>query len=157
MPSWFEVGNIWKTLREIDLRPIRAQAEQITTIAVVGGGDSALDWTLDLADKAAGLTLVHRRPEFKAAPASVAKMQALVASGRIRFIEGTADSLLQEGGAFRGIRVKGSDGTLDMLHQQYAWVNVLAQTENLFKPIIVAMFISPVHLQELSMLIQLLQ
>ena len=80
-------------------------------LVIFGGGDSALDWTLDLADKAAGLTLVHRRPEFKAAPASVAKMLALVASGRIRFIEGTADSLLQEGGAFRGVRVKGSDGT----------------------------------------------
>lgn len=39
MPSWFEVGNIWKTLREIDLRPIRAEAEQITTLAIVGGSE----------------------------------------------------------------------------------------------------------------------
>lgn len=42
MPSWFEVGNIWKTLREIDLRPIRAEAERVTTIAVVGD-ESARD------------------------------------------------------------------------------------------------------------------
>lgn len=41
MPSWFEVGNIWKTLREIDLRPIRAEAERITTIAVVAKDDSS--------------------------------------------------------------------------------------------------------------------
>jgi thioredoxin reductase (NADPH) len=38
-------------------------------------------------------------------------MQALVAAGRIRFIEGTADGLLKDGEAFKGIRVKGSDGT----------------------------------------------
>lgn len=36
MPSWFEVGNIWKILREVDLRPIRAEAEESTRISVVG-------------------------------------------------------------------------------------------------------------------------
>src|SRR5208282_6098214 len=41
-------------------------------LVVFGGGDSALDWTLNLAPQAAGLTLVHRRAEFRAAPASVA-------------------------------------------------------------------------------------
>ncbi len=56
-------------------------------LVIFGGGDSALDWTLDLADKAASLTLVHRRAEFRAAPASVAKMQALVAAGKMKFIE----------------------------------------------------------------------
>jgi thioredoxin reductase (NADPH) len=79
-------------------------------LVIFGGGDSALDWTLDLAEKAASLTLVHRRPEFRAAPASVEKMRALVAAGRIRFVEGTAESLLKDGEAFAGIRVKGSDG-----------------------------------------------
>ncbi len=39
MPSWFDVGNIWKNLREVDLRPIRAQAERPTTIAIVGGNE----------------------------------------------------------------------------------------------------------------------
>jgi len=79
-------------------------------LVIFGGGDSALDWTLDLADKAASLTLVHRRPEFRGAPASVEKMKALVAAGRIRFVEGTAESVLKNGEAFAGIRVKGSDG-----------------------------------------------
>ncbi len=58
-------------------------------LVIFGGGDSALDWTLDFADKARSLTLVHRRAEFRAAPASVGRMQALVAAGRINFIEGT--------------------------------------------------------------------
>ena len=79
-------------------------------LVIFGGGDSALDWTLDLADKAASLTLVHRRPEFRGAPASVEKMKALVAAGRIRFVEGTAEAVLKDGEAFAGIRVKGSDG-----------------------------------------------
>ena len=91
-------------------------------VVIFGGGDSALDWTLDFADKAASLTLVHRRPEFKAAPASVAKMQELVAAGRIKFVEGIAEGLMAEGDAFKGIRVKGTDGT----HHELAAERVLA-------------------------------
>lgn len=41
MPSWFDIGNIWKNLREVDLRPIRAQAEHATTIAVVGDDETS--------------------------------------------------------------------------------------------------------------------
>jgi thioredoxin reductase (NADPH) len=84
-------------------------------LAIFGGGDSALDWTLDLAEKAASLTLVHRRAEFRAAPASVEKMRALEAAGRIRFIEGTAEGVLTQGESFAGIRVKSADGRLQEL------------------------------------------
>jgi thioredoxin reductase (NADPH) len=84
-------------------------------LVIFGGGDSALDWTLDLAEKAASLTLVHRRPEFRAAPASVARMQELVAAGHVRFVEGTAAGLLRDGEAFAGISVKGADGVLHEL------------------------------------------
>jgi thioredoxin reductase (NADPH) len=79
-------------------------------LVIFGGGDSALDWTLDLIDKVKSLTLVHRRADFRAAPASVAKMQALVASGRMRFIEGTAQSIATAAGALSGVRVKDSAG-----------------------------------------------
>ncbi len=41
MPSWFDIGNIWKNLREIDLRPIRAEAERPTWIALVGHDENA--------------------------------------------------------------------------------------------------------------------
>ena len=78
-------------------------------LVIFGGGDSALDWALELAGKAASLTLVHRRAEFRAAPASVARMYELVAAGRIRFIEGVADSLLP-GEGFAGLVVRGNDG-----------------------------------------------
>jgi len=81
-------------------------------LVVFGGGDSALDWVLDLAGKAASITLVHRRAEFRAAPASVAKMQELVAAGKMGFIEGTAQSLAMADGRMTGVRVKGNDGVL---------------------------------------------
>ena len=48
-------------------------------IIICGGGDSALDWVLALADKAVELTLVHRRDEYRAAPASVAAVKKLAA------------------------------------------------------------------------------
>ncbi len=51
-------------------------------LVIVGGGDSALDWTLNLQPIAKRVTLVHRRDEFRAAPDSVNKMCALVAERR---------------------------------------------------------------------------
>jgi thioredoxin reductase (NADPH) len=57
-------------------------------LVICGGGDSALDWTVALHDKARSLTLVHRRAEFRAAPATVARMRELVAAGKMQFIEG---------------------------------------------------------------------
>ena len=47
-------------------------------VLIVGGGDSALDWTLNLQSVAKSITLLHRRAEFRAAPASVQKMLTLV-------------------------------------------------------------------------------
>ncbi|HUN24961.1 MAG TPA: NAD(P)/FAD-dependent oxidoreductase [Steroidobacteraceae bacterium] len=84
-------------------------------LVVFGGGDSALDWTLELAPRAASLTLVHRRGEFRAAPASVAKMRELVAGGRMRHIEGLAQSLIAPDGTLQGVRVKAADGTVHAL------------------------------------------
>lgn len=53
------------------------------TLVVAGGGDSALDWALNLQPIAKRVTLVHRRDEFRAAPDSVSKMRALVAEGKM--------------------------------------------------------------------------
>ncbi|HVP34039.1 MAG TPA: NAD(P)/FAD-dependent oxidoreductase [Steroidobacteraceae bacterium] len=84
-------------------------------LVVFGGGDSALDWTLELASKARSLDLVHRRAEFRAAPASVARMRELVAAGRIRLYEALPHSLVSEGGALRGVNVRAADGSLTAL------------------------------------------
>jgi thioredoxin reductase (NADPH) len=85
-------------------------------LVIFGGGDSALDWTLEFVGKARSVTLVHRRPEFRAQPASVSKMRDLVAHGSMRYVEGVAHSLLKEGAALRGIRVKSLDGQFHDVH-----------------------------------------
>jgi len=56
-------------------------------LAILGGGDSALDWVLELIDIAEHITLVHRRDEYRAVDASVAKMRQLVVDGRMDVLE----------------------------------------------------------------------
>jgi thioredoxin reductase (NADPH) len=55
-------------------------------VVVAGGGDSALDWTIFLADIASELTLIHRRKEFRGALDSVEKVEHLVAAGRVTLL-----------------------------------------------------------------------
>ncbi len=80
-------------------------------VLIVGGGDSALDWTLNLQPVAKSLTLLHRRSEFRAAPASVQKMLALVESGNIAFKLGQVTELHGADGQLTGATVKAPDGT----------------------------------------------
>jgi thioredoxin reductase (NADPH) len=55
-------------------------------IVIAGGGDSALDWSIFLANVAASVTLIHRRNEFRGALDSVEKVQELKSSGKIKLI-----------------------------------------------------------------------
>src|SRR5260370_12597325 len=80
-------------------------------LLIVGGGDSALDWTLNLAPLAKHLTLLHRRSEFRGAPDSVNKMMALVGEGKIDFVLGQVASLEGEGGRIAKAIVKRNDGS----------------------------------------------
>ena len=81
-------------------------------LLIVGGGDSALDWTLNLQPLAAHLTLLHRRDDFRAAPASVNKMRALVAAGAMDLKIGQVTALEGESGMLSGATVKASDGAV---------------------------------------------
>src|SRR5690606_35853828 len=67
-------------------------------VVIVGGGDSALDWTLNLEPLARSLTLVHRRDEFRGHADSVNKMRKLVEEGRINFVMGQLGRLEGEDG-----------------------------------------------------------
>ncbi len=78
-------------------------------LLIAGGGDSALDWTLEFCGKARSLTLVHRRAEFRAQPASVTRMQELAAAGRLRLVEGTIGALAIDGERLVGASVTGKD------------------------------------------------
>jgi thioredoxin reductase (NADPH) len=80
-------------------------------ILIVGGGDSALDWTLNLAPLASHLTLLHRRSEFRASPDSVNKMMALVGEDKIDFVVGQVTSLKGSDGQISEAIVKTSDGS----------------------------------------------
>jgi thioredoxin reductase (NADPH) len=79
-------------------------------LLIVGGGDSALDWTLNLQPIAKRLTLVHRRDEFRGAPDSVNKMRALVASGGMDLKIGQVSVLEGADGTLTAVTVKGNDG-----------------------------------------------
>ena len=78
-------------------------------ILIVGGGDSALDWTLNLHPLAKRVTLLHRRDDFRAAPHSVEQMRALVAAGKLDLKIGQVTGLEGEGGMLSGAAVKGND------------------------------------------------
>jgi thioredoxin reductase (NADPH) len=56
-------------------------------LLIVGGGDSALDWTNELS-KTSNVTLMHRRKEFKASPDSVSKMLELEKDKKVNFLLG---------------------------------------------------------------------
>jgi thioredoxin reductase (NADPH) len=75
-------------------------------VLVVGGGDSALDWTLNLQPLAKSLTLMHRRDDFRGAPHSVEKMRALVADGKMRLVIGQVSALHGTGSLLEGVTVK---------------------------------------------------
>jgi thioredoxin reductase (NADPH) len=87
-------------------------------LVIFGGGDSALDWALDLAPKAASIALVHRRPEFRGAPATLARLRELAAAGQLRFVEGLAHSLHSDAGALKGVHVKMTGGELELLEAE---------------------------------------
>ncbi len=56
------------------------------TVVIAGGGDSAVDWAISLAEVAASVAVVHRRPKFRAAPESEARLKALADAGAIELV-----------------------------------------------------------------------
>jgi thioredoxin reductase (NADPH) len=79
-------------------------------VLVVGGGDSALDWTLNLQPLARSLTLLHRRDEFRGAPHSVEKMRALVGEGKVKLLIGQVTGLHGGDGQLEAVTVKTKEG-----------------------------------------------
>jgi thioredoxin reductase (NADPH) len=96
----------------VHYRVRRAEDLHGEELLVLGGGDSALDWALALAATARRLTLVHRRAEFRAAPASVARLQELARAGALAYLEGVVQRLELDGGVLTGADIKIADGTL---------------------------------------------
>ena len=78
-------------------------------ILIAGGGDSALDWTINLAPIAAKLTLVHHRDGFRAAQHSVNQMRELAAHGKINFEVASVKALHGENGQLNAVTLSGAD------------------------------------------------
>jgi len=74
-------------------------------IIILGGGDSALDWTLALHGKARCITLVHRRSEYRAQPASVKAMKVLADGETLIEIHGHVAAVCEQDGAFTGLEI----------------------------------------------------
>lgn len=79
-------------------------------IVIAGGGDSALDWTINLESIAEKITLIHRRPDFRAAPDSVEKMRALVNAGKIDLHIGQITGLTGDNGQIESVETKDKEG-----------------------------------------------
>ena len=89
----------------------KMEAFRDKTIVISGGGDSALDWVLNLQPIARRVTLIHRRDDFRAAPHSVAKMRELVAAGEMDLVIAQAVALKGETGhALESVHIEDSDG-----------------------------------------------
>jgi thioredoxin reductase (NADPH) len=100
----YENKSIFYLVRRID-------AFRGKRVVIAGGGDSALDWTLNLAPVASKLTLLHRRDQFRAAPDSVNKMKALLAEKKIDFELGQLHALEGENGVLRKVIARREDNS----------------------------------------------
>jgi thioredoxin reductase (NADPH) len=101
----YEEKSVFYAVRKMD-------AFRDKRLLIVGGGDSALDWTLNLQPIAKRLTLVHRRDDFRGAPDSVNKMRALVAAGGMDLKIGQVATLEGSDGRLAACSIKGNDGAV---------------------------------------------
>ena len=70
-------------------------------VVIAGGGDSAVDWALSLAEVASQVYMIHRRPKFRAAPESVTRLEALAKAGKVEMVV-----------PYQLARLEGSNGAL---------------------------------------------
>ncbi len=99
----FEPDSVYYAVRKIETFRGRS-------VLIVGGGDSALDWTLNLVPVAKRVTLMHRRDEFRAAPHSVEQMRALVRDGAMDLRIGQATKLEGQNGRLEKVICRDNNG-----------------------------------------------
>ena len=98
----FEGSSVFYSVRRIEEFRDR-------DVLIVGGGDSALDWTLSLQPVAKSLTLLHRRDDFRAAPHTVEQMRTLVAAGEMQLEIGQIKELHGRDGQLSSVSIKTKD------------------------------------------------
>lgn len=75
-------------------------------ILIAGGGDSALDWTIELSSLANELTLIHRRSSFRGALDSVEKVMALAKAGKVNLITEAQAVGVEGAGSLERVMIK---------------------------------------------------
>jgi thioredoxin reductase (NADPH) len=91
-------------------------------IVILGGGDSALDWTLELHGKASKITLVHRRDEYRAQPASVKKMKERADQKSLSEFQGHVRGVFESGGDFGGVEILDPEGQTHLINADEVFV-----------------------------------
>ena len=89
-------------------------------VVIAGGGDSAIDWTISLADIAEHIYLVHRRPKFRASPETVDQVHKLAESGKVEMvIPYQLEGLKGKNGHLDSVIVKDLDDKIKNLPADY--------------------------------------
>ncbi|MBN8827604.1 MAG: NAD(P)/FAD-dependent oxidoreductase [Sphingobacteriia bacterium] len=90
------------------------------TLVIAGGGDSAVDWALNLADIAKKIYVVHRRPKFRCAPESHDQLTKLAETGKIELvIPYQLEALKGQNGILEAVIVKDLDNNERALEADY--------------------------------------
>jgi thioredoxin reductase (NADPH) len=80
-------------------------------VVIAGGGDSAVDWAISLAEIAQNVTVVHRRDKFRCAPDSAKRLKLLTESGKVELaIPYQLDALEGDGTSLSAVVLKSLDG-----------------------------------------------
>ena len=87
-------------------------------ICIFGGGDSALDWAIELSNFSE-VTLVHRRPEFRGAPSSLETVKKLEKSGKIRILTPYQLNTIEGDKNIKSVSLKKEDGKIEKLEIDY--------------------------------------
>lgn len=100
----FEGKSVFYAVRKMD--QFRGK-----NVLIAGGGDSALDWVVNLQANniVSGMSLVHRRNEFRGAQATVDQMYALVKAGKVNLAIGDILRLNGDGGQLKSVTLKSAE------------------------------------------------
>lgn len=91
-------------------------------VVVLGGGDSALDWAVELVEDVRSLTLVHRSKDFRAADATVERMKRYVADDKMRFMVGNATDLTVNDNRMTEVHITQPNREVERLSAEYLLV-----------------------------------
>jgi thioredoxin reductase (NADPH) len=108
----------------------KMEAFKDKTLVIAGGGDSALDWTLNLQPIAKKVTLIHRRDDWRAAPDSVRKMKELVAAGKMDLVIGNIMGLKGSGAQIEAVWTDKGDVPCDRMLAFYGLTMKLGPVAN---------------------------